>query len=290
MTAEPRRHDVVIHRFEDLWRPYVVVQQRQDMGPDERIQQRPRHHAAADDDALRGQSADEIDQRERKVARLQHPAGVIVRELLGRLQPPRVHRRTTCEPFETVAMKRAHPGKRIEADVVGNPHVAHLRMHQPVHQPAVHQAAAANTGPDSEIDEVLEPLGCAPSPFRERCRIHVRVEANGDGERIANRSRDIDVRPSGLRRRRDETVGWRIDVQVDRTERGDPDRLDPAMPDRRAAKEVERLTKRDLGRLGREPDLLAHVAGAGADHAHELRSSGFDCPAQWRHRRHGRIL
>jgi hypothetical protein len=71
------RHDIAVDLVENLRRLHIAVEELLDLRPNQWKQLRLVHHATADDDALGRECADEIDQRQRQVMRLQNPGNVI---------------------------------------------------------------------------------------------------------------------------------------------------------------------------------------------------------------------
>ena len=162
--------------------------------------------------------ADEVDEREREIAGLELPSRMVGRQLLGRLQPPRLHRRTAGQPFEAVAVERARARERIRLEIVRDAHVPHLRVDEPVHQPAVHHAATADPRADGQVNERVESLRRAPAPLTERRGVDVGVDADFDAERVSDGAGDIHVRPPRLRCGGDESIRGGIRSQVERAE------------------------------------------------------------------------
>jgi hypothetical protein len=173
---------------------------------DERQQRGLVHDAAADDDSLGRQRADDVEQAERDVLGLQLP-DARVPELLGRFAPARVDGVAGGEPLEAVAVVRADAVERIALAVVRDPHVAELRMEQPVHEPSVREAAAADPRADRDVTEGVEAGRGAPAVLAERRRVDVGVERERHVELLLERGHEIRVGPAVLWRRRDPAPG-----------------------------------------------------------------------------------
>src|SRR5712691_11944993 len=67
---------------------------------------------SAEDDPLRRQRRDHVDEAERQILRLECPGRCIVIHLRGRA-PSRPHRLPGGEPFEAIAMERAYAVERV---------------------------------------------------------------------------------------------------------------------------------------------------------------------------------
>jgi len=91
------------------------------------------------------------------------------------------------QPLQTVAVVRTEAGEGVGVPVVGNAHVAHLRVDQPMHQPAAQHTAAANAGADGEVEEGVKPLSCAPAMLAQRRAVDVGVEADRELRRPGQR-------------------------------------------------------------------------------------------------------
>jgi len=229
------------------------------------------HDAAAEDDALGREHAHSRKEAERQVRRLERPQSRVV-DLVRGAAGARGDRRRRREPFEAVAVKRAHAWKGI-GRVARDAHVTELRVHEPVQQAAARHAAAADPGADGGVDERVEAAGGAPAMLSERRRVHIRVEGDRDAELPLDRPGDVGPCPAGLRRSRDPAAG-----KVDGPEQADSDRVDRLG----SAEERDRAGDRLLRRRGRDRRLGAQVIGPGADRACPGRTSGL-APAERSH-------
>lgn len=77
---------------------------------------------------------------------------------------PGRHRRSRREPFEAVAVVRAHPA----GGDVGHQDVAHLRMRSAVQHASVDDRPTAHARPDREVHEVLVPAARTVTLFPDR--------------------------------------------------------------------------------------------------------------------------
>ena len=137
-TAQARRHDVLVHVLEDLRRADVVVEERSNLAPHEGEEVPLVHDAAADDDALRREGADEVHEGQGEVSSLERPRRVIRGQCVARHSPAGEEGRPAREALEAITVERAGAWKRIGRAVVGKTQVTHLRVHQAVHELAAH--------------------------------------------------------------------------------------------------------------------------------------------------------
>ncbi len=135
---------------------------------------------------------------------------MVVGQVFGRLPPARLHRRAAGETFQAVAVKRADAGEWIGPEIVGHADVPHLGVHETMRQLSVEQPAAADSRSNRQIDEGVEPAAGAPALLGQRRGVDVGIEADRHAKRGARGAGDRHVRPPGLRRRRDLSVGRRI--------------------------------------------------------------------------------
>ena len=128
-----------------------------------------------------------------------------------------------------------------------------------------------------------EPAAGAPALLGQRRGVDVGIEADRHAKRGARGAGDRDVRPAGLRRRGDLSVGRRISPQIHRPEGGDTDRGERPLPILFRRQEIQRLLERPLRRGRRESRLGTDVVWPRADKADELRAACFDRTKGLRH-------
>ena len=171
-------------------------------------------------------------------------------------------------------MERADAGERV-VGMARHGQVSHLGMTEPVEDLAIDHRAAADPGPERQVDEGLEAPCRPPATLRQRRGVDVRVEADRDAEGRRERADQRRIRPARLGRRRDRSVLGVARPQLDRPERADPDRVEPPALGDGAPEEVDRrgegLVRARRGKAQRLDDL----ARSGADDAHELGPAGL---------------
>ena len=208
---------------------------------------------------------------------------MVVGQVFGRFPPARLHRRAAGETFQAVAVKRADAGEWIGREIVGQADVAHLGVHETVRQLSVEQPAAADSRSNRQVDEGVQPAAGAPALLGQRRGVDVGIEADRHAKRGARGAGDRDVRPAGLWRRGDLSVGRRISPQIHRPEGGDTDGGERPLPILFRRQEIQRLLERPLRRGRRESRLGTDVVWPRADKADELRAACFDRTKGLRH-------
>src|SRR5262249_14751262 len=113
--------------------------------------------------------------------------------------------------------------ERVSLPVVRNPHVAHLRVQQSVHQSPFHHSTPANPGAYGYVDEGIKSLGCAPFTLAECCNVHVCIESNGQVETAPDRPCQIYILPARLGRGSNMPPKRRRRAHIDRAEGRDAD-------------------------------------------------------------------
>jgi len=124
---------------------------------------------------------------------------------LSEFTDPTLQRRSTGQPFETIAVVWTSASKRGVRGVAWNADVSRLGMAAAVENPSVDDNPGSDAGPDREVNEVLQSTRSAEFALGQRCCIYVRIDCHGFVERGAKLSGDIDVRPARLWRRGDKS-------------------------------------------------------------------------------------
>ena len=187
------------------------------------------HDSAAEDDPLRRERADEVDQRQGEVLRFQYPGRMVRLQFRAGPSPAAFDGRAGREAFQAVAVKGANAGKRVRRQIVRQPDVTHLGMDQPVHQLSADKPAAADAGADRQVQERVQPLRRAPLRFAHRGHVDVRVEADLQAQFSPQHACELRVPPTGFGRGRDVAERRRSWIRVDRSERRDADGRHPAV-------------------------------------------------------------
>lgn len=151
-------------------------------------------------------------------------------------------------------------------------HVPHFRMHQPVDHPAVCHEAAANTRAHRHIQQAAAPLARAHRVFRQRRRVHIRVDARRHTQRILERRHQWIIDPLFFRRFGDVAVSRRSRIQVKRAERADSQRLDVEFPDK-----IHNLRHGHIRRERLKTGALEHAALRITDRADHFGAARFQC-------------
>ncbi len=94
-------------------------------------------------------------------------------------------------------------------------------MLQATQQAAIAHATAADAGVDREVHEVTQPAGGPPAMFGEGSTVHISVETDGHAERLPEWHEQVGARPARFGRSRDEAIGGRKWIEIDRAERCD---------------------------------------------------------------------
>ena len=243
----------------------VPVEERLHFASDEREEVWLIHHAAAQDDALRGEDAHEVDTGQRQVARLQLPGRVIERQAFGGNSPARLHGRPTCQPFQAIAVIGADAREGVRRLIARQADMAHFGMQQAVHHSPVDDAASADARSYSQIDEGIEALSRAPAPFAQRGAVDIGIKTNGYIQRATDGANHVSVRPTRLGSCGDRAVVGRASMQRDGAERPDTDGSELIGPE-----EGENLRERLAGRRRGKACLGPHICRAGADRADNL--------------------
>src|SRR6476660_9583219 len=89
--------------------------------------------------------------------------------------------RAAGHPFEAIAVERADAGERV-VRMARYGEVPHLGMTKPVQDLAIDDRAAADPGPERQVDERLETPSRAPATLRQRRGVDVRIEPDRDAE------------------------------------------------------------------------------------------------------------
>src|SRR5262249_57543131 len=92
------------------------------------------------------------------------------------------NRRAACQAFETIIVKRTCARKRISLTVVGNADVSHLGVNESVHRIAIHQPATTDSSANGQVNECIQPLRGAPSPFPQRASVPIAADAHPHAE------------------------------------------------------------------------------------------------------------
>src|SRR5437016_8713706 len=112
--------------------------------------------------------------------------------------PSPLDRRTRCQSFQAIAVKRTTPAKWITLPIVRHSNVSHLRVNQPMQHAATYDGAAANSGTNSLIYKIRKPLCRSPSCFAQSSHIHVRIKPYGQAEGPAHGADKIKIPPTCL--------------------------------------------------------------------------------------------
>src|SRR5438046_9199509 len=86
--------------------------------------------------------------------------------------PSLLDRRTRCQSFQAIAMKRTAATKRIALPIVRHTDVTHLPGDQPMQDAATNDGAAANSGRNRSIYKISTTMGCAGSRLDQTSRLH----------------------------------------------------------------------------------------------------------------------
>src|SRR5437667_11498758 len=167
VVSELGRDDVLIDAVDHVSRADVTVQQLQRLAPDQGEEAWLPHDAAAEDNPLRRQRANEVGHTEREVMRLQLPSLMVQRETPTITSPASVEGGARRQTLPAVAVKRTSSREGVRPPFVRNAHMTHFRVQQAVHQAPFHHSAAANSGTYSDVDEGGDSPGCAPSMLAE---------------------------------------------------------------------------------------------------------------------------
>ena len=62
-------------------------------------------------------------------------------------------------------MEGASAGKRVILKIVRHPYMTHLRVHEPMDEPAVYDQASSNACPDRQINKIIDTLCRSPTRF-----------------------------------------------------------------------------------------------------------------------------
>jgi len=236
-----------------------------------RDQARQRRQAPADDDPF---GCERVDDRADAGADVE-PDELRRRLTLGSLEVLRAATvacgdgRTAGHPLQAIAVEGAD-AREVVVRMAGNGEMAHLRVAESVEDLAVDDRAAADPGPEGEVDERLQ-APCRAQATLCQCRgIDVGVEPDRDAEGLHEWADQGRSRPARLGRRRDRSVARVARPQLDRPERADPDRVEPSARGDGAAEEVDRRIE-GLVRAGHlDAHGLDDLAGGSPDHADEL--------------------
>ena len=141
---------------------------------------------------------------------------------------------------------------------------------------ATHDRTDTHTGPQRDVEEVVEPVGGTPCRFPRCSGVDVRIERDGNPERACESIQELHILPSRLRGCRDRAVAGGVAIQLERAEGTHAQRLEalPGVP--AGPKEPDHFPEGALriprGYLGHRPQ----VAGSGSHRAHELRAARLD--------------
>src|SRR5205807_5594687 len=112
--------------------------------------------------------------------------------------PSLLDRRTRCESFQAIAMKRTAPAKRITLPIVRHPDVPHLRVNQPMQHASTNDGAAADSRSNRQIYKIRKTLRRSPSCLSQSSRVYVRIKPDGQAERLAHGTNKIKIPPTCL--------------------------------------------------------------------------------------------
>ena len=236
-------------------------------------------NAAAQNDSLRREGKNKIRHcvSERERLHLDHTRSISA-EIFSGCAPSVRNRRTRREAFEAIPVEWAPPGKGV-VGVPRDPEVADLRVDQSMDRFSVRHNSPADSSANGDVDEVIETGTGSPATFAEGSSVHVGVEADRDPERLAQRTDDIGIRPSRLRRGSNVPIVGRLPIDIERPEHCDSDGVErPATREK-----LDCLRERLFGGGGREPDLGPEIVRCAPDGTRELRAATFDASVQ-RHR------
>ena len=131
---------------------------------------------------------------------------------------------------------------------------------------------AANTRAHRHIQQAAAPLTRAHRVFRQRRRVHIRVDARRHTQRILERRHQWIIDPLFFRRFGDVAVSRRSRIQVKRAERADSQRLDVEFPDK-----IHNLRHGHIRRERLKTGALEHAALRIADRADHFGAARFQC-------------
>ena len=295
VVAELRAHDE-LHQpalgRDEIVR-HVPTQLPLELRPHFRHQRLPLQHPAPEHDPLRARGHDQHRAESREVMRRRVPSVVVVGHLaqFAHAAPAssrdgrRVrHALDAVRVVGASALERARFARHAVPRQPRDSDVPRLRMAQTVHGLAAAHDAHADAGADGDVAQVLDGVlgrgasvvavarpgvdGHLPAhrrEFRQRRRVHVRVESGGAIESVGEDAEDVDVGPPGLWGVGDVAVGGGVLVEVDGAERGDADGVEPALrgasvePRAHAPERHHRVVRR--GKLGALHDVLRDALG-----------------------------
>ncbi len=100
----------------------------------------------------------------------------------------------------------------------GHADMAHFAVADATRRRAMDNQADADAGADRHIGEVGQAFPTAPQHLRHGRTIHVGVEGDGHAKGRRQRPRNVGIRPTGLGRGQDMTIGRGLRMNVDRPE------------------------------------------------------------------------
>ena len=198
-ARELRGDHVGINALEDRRHADVAVEQTEEFFANHWEEQFLLHDAAAEENALRRQSADPGGKSHGEIAGFEFPGGMIGRKLWRRSSPASLDGGARSEAFETILVVGATAGERILVRIMRNANMSHLGVEQSVDDLAVHYGSAADSGSYGEIEEVGNATARTPAGFACGRRIDVGIKANGNVERALQGARQVTLLPVGLR-------------------------------------------------------------------------------------------
>src|SRR5690606_33762647 len=141
------------------------------------------------------------------------PRRIVIAQHLTRNARTCAQGRAGDHPLETIAVEWAGSGE-VVAYGARNPHVAHLRMNQPVKRFAGHDRPAADTRTTGEVEARFHTLPTPPAHLADCRRADVRIEDNRYAKCATDVSPEVGVLPARLGRRRDVPPGWGVGSKI----------------------------------------------------------------------------
>src|SRR3546814_92441 len=126
--------------------------------------------------------------------------------------------------FEAIAVERADAAEIPIIRVARDADMPHLGMRDAVNQLPSDHRAAADPGPDGQVERRAAPPPRAPAIFGKRGAADVGIDRDRTAERARKGRRHRRAAPAGLGGPRDSAPGRRARIEVEWAEGGDADR------------------------------------------------------------------
>src|SRR5688572_4104704 len=88
--------------------------------------------------------------------------------------------------------------KGVVFPIVRHADMSHFRVHQSMDDTTSYDRATPNARAHGDIETIFNVARSAPLGFSKSCGIHIRIESQGNGERLCYRPDNIVIAPFGL--------------------------------------------------------------------------------------------